>query len=118
MWPGEGKGSGVFVLDETGGTWQSLVMPRRLRVASGGYGYHVLNRAVGRMRIFGKQRDFEAFENNKGVGSHKLGPSRTKTPDPFIRSWNSPAATYRHWSAAAGATVVGSKVAGCVVAHK
>ncbi len=37
-------------------------MPRRLRVSSGGYAYHVLNRAVGRMRIFGKQRDFEAFE--------------------------------------------------------
>jgi len=37
-------------------------MPRRLRVATGGYVYHVLNRAVGRMRIFGKRRDFEAFE--------------------------------------------------------
>jgi len=37
-------------------------MPRRLRVASGGYVYHVLNRAVGRIRIFAKQRDFEAFE--------------------------------------------------------
>ena len=37
-------------------------MPRRLRFAGGGYAYHVLNRAVGRMRIFGKQRDFEAFE--------------------------------------------------------
>jgi putative transposase len=37
-------------------------MPRRLRVSSGGYAYHVLNRAVGRKRIFGKGRDFEAFE--------------------------------------------------------
>jgi putative transposase len=37
-------------------------MPRRLRVASGGYVYHVLNRAVGRLRIFAKERDFEAFE--------------------------------------------------------
>lgn len=37
-------------------------MPRRLRVSSGGYAYHVLNRAVGRARIFGKLRDFEAFE--------------------------------------------------------
>lgn len=37
-------------------------MPRRLRVSSGGYAYHVLNRAVGRMRIFGKPRDYEAFE--------------------------------------------------------
>ena len=37
-------------------------MPRRLRVASGGYAYHVLNRAVGRARIFRKGRDYEAFE--------------------------------------------------------
>ncbi len=37
-------------------------MPRRLRVSSGGYAYHVLNRAVGRARIFGKGRDYEAFE--------------------------------------------------------
>ena len=37
-------------------------MPRRLRVSSGGYAYHVLNRAAGRMRDFGKDRDFEAFE--------------------------------------------------------
>ena len=37
-------------------------MPRRLRVAGGGYAYHVLDRAVGRMRIFAKRRDFEAFE--------------------------------------------------------
>jgi REP-associated tyrosine transposase len=37
-------------------------MPRRLRVASGGYAYHVLNRAVGRARIFSKTRDHEAFE--------------------------------------------------------
>ena len=37
-------------------------MPRRLRAASGGFAYHVLNRAVGRARIFGKTRDFEAFE--------------------------------------------------------
>lgn len=33
-----------------------------MRVASGGYAYHVLNRAVGRMRIFAKPRDFAAFE--------------------------------------------------------
>jgi putative transposase len=37
-------------------------MPRRLRVASGGYAYHVLNRAAGRARIFRAPRDFEAFE--------------------------------------------------------
>ena len=37
-------------------------MPRRLRVATGGYAYHVLNRGVGKMRLFAKERDFEAFE--------------------------------------------------------
>jgi putative transposase len=37
-------------------------MPRCLRFASGGYVYHVLNRAVGRARIFRKARDYEAFE--------------------------------------------------------
>ena len=31
-------------------------------VSSGGYAYHVLDRAVGHGRIFGKPRDFEAFE--------------------------------------------------------
>ena len=34
-------------------------MPRRIRIASGGYACHVLNRAVGRARIFSEQRDFE-----------------------------------------------------------
>lgn len=37
-------------------------MPRRLRVATGGYVYHVLNRAVARQRIFRKAGDFSAFE--------------------------------------------------------
>src|SRR5574340_1351517 len=47
-------------------------MPRRLRVSMGGYAYHVLNRAVGRMRIFGKQRDFEAFEDVIGQAKARL----------------------------------------------
>jgi len=37
-------------------------MPRRLRLASGGFVCHVLNRAVGRARIFTETRDYEAFE--------------------------------------------------------
>src|SRR5207247_236883 len=37
-------------------------MPRRLRVATGGLVYHVLNRAVGRARIFEKPEDYAAFE--------------------------------------------------------
>ncbi len=47
-------------------------MPRRLRVASGGYAYHVLNRAVGRARIFGKTRDYEAFEEGLGEAKGRL----------------------------------------------
>jgi len=37
-------------------------MARRLRVAAGGIVYHVLNRAVGRNRIFRKDGDYTAFE--------------------------------------------------------
>src|SRR5713226_5729783 len=34
---------------------------RRLRLASGGFAYHVLNRAVARARIFDKSMDYAAF---------------------------------------------------------
>src|SRR5688572_19641200 len=37
-------------------------MPRRLRFATGGYVYHVLNRAVGRATLFRKEADYAAFE--------------------------------------------------------
>jgi hypothetical protein len=37
-------------------------MPERPRVATGGYGYHVLNRAVGRAAIFEQLADQAAFE--------------------------------------------------------
>jgi len=37
-------------------------MPRRHRECSGGIVYHVLNRAVGRMKLFEKESDFLAFE--------------------------------------------------------
>jgi len=37
-------------------------MGRPQRAAEGGYVYHVLNRANARMRIFEKDRDYEAFE--------------------------------------------------------
>jgi putative transposase len=37
-------------------------MPRRLRCASGGFIYHVLNRAVGRATLFDKSADYAAFE--------------------------------------------------------
>ena len=57
------KGSGVFDIDRDGGIMVvSATCHDDCEFASGGYAYHVLNRAVGRMRIFGKERDFEAFE--------------------------------------------------------
>jgi len=37
-------------------------MPRRARSIIGGYAYHVLNRANGRLRLFKKHADFAAFE--------------------------------------------------------
>src|SRR5688500_10009805 len=37
-------------------------MPRGKRVALGGYVYHVLNRGVGRRRLFEKPADYAAFE--------------------------------------------------------
>lgn len=37
-------------------------MPRTARIAPGGMLFHVLNRGVGRMRLFLKDADFEAFE--------------------------------------------------------
>ena len=37
-------------------------MPRPKRITKGNIVYHALNRANGRLRIFKKPRDFEAFE--------------------------------------------------------
>jgi putative transposase len=37
-------------------------MPRRIRAAAGGIVYHVLNRGLGRMRLFRKAADFAAME--------------------------------------------------------
>jgi putative transposase len=37
-------------------------MPRTAKVAPGGFVYHVLNRSDGRMHMFRKEFDFEAFE--------------------------------------------------------
>jgi REP-associated tyrosine transposase len=37
-------------------------MPRRLRAATGGYVYHVLNRAVGRRALFKNDSDYSAYE--------------------------------------------------------
>ena len=37
-------------------------MARQARVAPGGWAYHVLNRSVGKMEMFRKDKDYQAFE--------------------------------------------------------
>jgi putative transposase len=44
----------------------TVVMPRRLREATGGLAYHVLNRAAGRARLFAGDADYAAFERVLG----------------------------------------------------
>jgi putative transposase len=48
-------------------------MPRRLRQATGGLAYHVLNRAVGRRRLFNRDEDYDAFERVLGEAWERLG---------------------------------------------
>jgi len=47
-----------------------IIMPRPKRKILGGYYYHVLNRANGRLRIFKKRGD---FENILGEGQERTG---------------------------------------------
>jgi putative transposase len=54
------KGSGV--IDFGLGNGYPTSMPRRRRVSTGGLAYHVLNRAVGRGRLFDADRDYAAME--------------------------------------------------------
>jgi putative transposase len=39
-------------------------MPRAAQKAPGGQVYHVLNRSVGKMHLFGKDADFEAHQRH------------------------------------------------------
>jgi hypothetical protein len=48
-------------IDTNGLFRQYAAMSRTARVASGGLLFHVLNRGVGRMQVFRRKRDFEAF---------------------------------------------------------
>ena len=50
-------------------------MPRAARKAPGGQVYHVLNRAVGKMHLFGKDADFEAFQRVM-IEAHQRHPIR------------------------------------------
>ena len=50
-------------------------MPRAARKAPGGQVYHVLNRSIGRMHVFGKNADFEAFQRVM-IEAHQRHPIR------------------------------------------
>ena len=50
-------------------------MPRAARKAPGGQLYHVLNRSIGRMHVFGKNADFEAFQRVM-IEAHHRHPIR------------------------------------------
>jgi hypothetical protein len=56
------NGVGSHSLGESGLSGYGSVMPRRPRIATRGYVYHALNRAVGRSTIFEKVDDYAAFE--------------------------------------------------------
>lgn len=63
-------------------------MPRTARVAPDGMVFHVLNRGVGRMRLFNKDRDYDAWvkrtANQLGLEStlRRRGRPKTEKPDP------------------------------------
>jgi putative transposase len=50
-------------------------MPRTARVAPGGLVYHVLNRSVGKVHLFGKDADFAAFQRVM-IEAHQRHPVR------------------------------------------
>ncbi|MGC1720236.1 MAG: hypothetical protein WA746_14715, partial [Isosphaeraceae bacterium] len=53
-----------------------LPMPRAARKAPGGQVYHVLNRSVGKLHLFGKNADFEAFQRVM-IEAHQRHPIRS-----------------------------------------
>ena len=61
------KGVGSRI-DASGDFGYDYHMPRRLSATAGGIVYHVLNRGVGRMRLFRKAADFAAMETGIGGG--------------------------------------------------
>src|SRR5262249_15663217 len=63
-WPAherDKRGREAFLLTRKAAFGLIGIMRRRLRFASGGFVYHVLNRAVGRAQLFRKEGDYAAF---------------------------------------------------------
>ncbi len=59
---GELKGIGIILDDTAGGGVHLATCGGGLGLIVGGYAYHVLDRANGRLRLFKKEADFAAFE--------------------------------------------------------
>jgi putative transposase len=62
-------------------------MPRTARKAPGGHVYHVLNRAVGRMRLFRSDDDFEAFRRVM-IEAHQRHPLRILAYSVLSNHWH------------------------------
>ena len=59
-------------------------MPRARRIAEGGIVYHVLNRANGRLGIFKKRQDFEAFEHILAAALERFDMQDVKSLDRWL----------------------------------
>ena len=62
-------------------------MPRAARNAPGGQVYHVLNRSVGRMHLFGTEDDFAAFQRVV-VEAHRRHPIRVLSYCVLSNHWH------------------------------
>jgi putative transposase len=62
-------------------------MPRAARKAPGGQVYHVLNRSVGKMHLFGKDTDFEAFQRVM-IEAHQRHPIRILSSCVLSNHWH------------------------------
>src|SRR6266550_2546491 len=62
-------------------------MPRAARNAPGGLVYHILNRSVGRMHLFGKDADFEAFQRVL-IEAHQRHPIRVLSYCVLSNHWH------------------------------
>jgi len=73
----DGDGNGDAASNDRGHCFlvSFLPMPRAARKAPGGQVYHVLNRSVGRMHLFGKNAGFEAFQRVM-IEAHQRHPIR------------------------------------------
>ncbi len=70
---GEGKGD-ITDIDVWRGCLYGGIMPRTARSIEAGMIYHVLNRGNGRMRLFHKERGYDAFERvlSEGLGRYSV----------------------------------------------